>query len=190
MSLSIEIVIMIIAGITTFIFMVGSVLFLTLTRKGKNLVTKLVFRKKYVICNLLNPNTDFVDEWLVVPRPDFYTKVGKYHYNLNPNYSKRKDKGRLIFDLDRNDAIPLYIERTNSNEEIIQQVIELETAIDNNVKEFLYKRKDNIILLIVGIGWLLTIIALIFAIYSIQSNNAQIESLKAIIESKLAYNGT
>lgn len=189
MSLSIEMIITIIVAITTFIFMVLSVLFLVFTRKGKNLVTKVISSKKYVVCNLLNPNTDFVEEWLVVPRPDFYTKVSKYHYNLNPEYAKRKVNGRLVFDLDKNDAIPLYSKRTNSNEEIIQQVIELETAIDNNVKEFLYKRKDSIVLLIVGIGWLITILVVIFAIYSIQSNNAQIDSLKAIVEAKLSSNG-
>lgn len=188
MSLSsLEIWILIIVIIFTFVGMVGTIVFLVFTRNGKNLVTKIIRNKKYVICNLTNPNTDFIEKWYIVPRPDFYTKVGKYHYNLKPEYATSRENGRLVFNLDKNDAIPLYPNRTGSNEEIIQQVIELETAIDNNVKEFLYKRKDSIVLIIVGVGWLLTLIALIYAIYTIQSTNG---TMKALMQSNDALKET
>lgn len=178
MSLSIEMIIMIIVVITTFIFMIGMVLFLVFTRKGKNTVTKIVYRKKYVICNLINPSTDFVDEWFVVPRPDFYTKVGKYHYNLNPTYATKKLNGRLVFDIDINDAIPLYQKRKNTEEEIIQQVIELETAIDNNVKEFLYRKQQNMALIIAFVALAIAIVVALYAIYTVQSNNATLDIIK------------
>lgn len=175
--------IIIVVMIIFFITMIGSVLFLLFTRRGKNIVTKILFSKKYVTCNLINPATDFVDKWYIVPKADFYTKVGKYFYNLNPQYASKKLEGRLVFDLDLNDAIPLYQTRTNSNEEIIQQVIELRTALENNVKEFLFKKQSNLILIAVAVGWLITIIVLVFAIYTIQSNNYILDGLKGTVES-------
>lgn len=176
--MNLETAILIIVVLTMIIAIIGAVLFLVFTRKGKNLVTKIVYTKRYVICHLSNPNTEFVDDWYVVPRPDFYTKVGKYLYNLNPDYATRKEKGRLHFDLDVNDAIPIYPKRTNSDEEIIQQVIEVQTAIDNNVKDFLYRKQQNIALIIAFVALAIAILIALYAVYTIQTNNAILDQLK------------
>jgi hypothetical protein len=169
----------IITMLIMFFMLAGIWLYLSFTRAGKNLVTKILFNKKYVICHLKNSSTDFIEIWRIVPEKDFITTVGKGKYNLNPAYALLNFNHRLHFMLSENDVIPQYIKRTNTNDEIVIQVKEVKTALENKAYELLYGKYKDIAMVIACIGLLIAICVSVYAIYTIQNISPMIEYLYA-----------
>jgi len=143
-------------------------MYLAFTRPGKNYVTKILQSKRYVVCHLHRAATDFDEVYLVVPKPDFYTTVGKFDYNLNPNYSILKWNARLHFYLNEADAIPRYLTRSDSNIEVLMQVQEIKTALHNKAYNFLYGKSPNIALIIACVGMAIAILVAVYSVYEYQ----------------------
>lgn len=148
--------------------MVLPLVFIAFTRQGKNLRVKYLENKKYVICHIKRASTDFEDIWNIVPEPDYLTTVGKFDYNLNPQYAMMKWKGRLHFHLDEADVIPRYLKRTDSKEEILFQVQEVKTALHNKAYAFLYGKSPNIALIVACVGLGIALLVAVYGIYEIQ----------------------
>lgn len=156
---------------------VGVVMFLAFTRVGKNLITRMFDGKKYVICHIKRASTDFEEIYNIVPKPDYYTTVGKYDYNLNPKYALMRWKGRLHFQLNEADAIPVYLNRTEDKAEVLQQVQEIKTALHNKAYNFLYGKAPNIALIIACVACAIAILVAIYGIYEIQKISPMITYL-------------
>ena len=159
---------------------IASMLFLTMSRTGKNILTSIAFRKKYVVCHMKNENTGFTEIWKVVPPTDKLTSVGKHHYNLKPEYSIIEWKGRLHFQLSEGDVIPRYLSRTNTKEEILIQVDETDTAINTRAYKIIYGKQKDIALIIGGIALLIALLTAIYAIYSIDKFGSAIQTMQMI----------
>ena len=151
--------------ITMFIFM--GIIYAVFSRQCKNLFHKIVHAKKFVVCHVKMTSTNFVEEWLVRPAPDYLTKVGKYQYDLNPKYHILEHKGRLHYLLHENDAIPKRV-TPYTNEEILFQVEEIKTALENRAAEWIYRKNNSIALIGMALAWFLTLVALIYLLYKIQ----------------------
>lgn len=169
----------IITGIIMFFLIVGMTLFLLFTRRGKNITAQIIFNKKYVVCHLTRPASDSEEIHRVVPKSDYMTTVGKYDYDLKPEYALFRWKGRLHYLLEENDAIPKYIKRTDSNQEILMQVQEIKTALHNRSYDFLYAKNKNIALIVACAGMFIAILVAIYAIYKIGQISPMIEWLYA-----------
>jgi len=163
---------------------------LVFTRQGKNLVVRLTANKKYVIVHLKRAHTDFEDIWNIVPSPDYYTTVGKYDYDLNPQYAVMKWKNRLHFQLNENDAIPQYLSRKDSRDEILVQVREIRTALHNRAYELLFGKSPNIAMIIALIACLISAIIAIYGIYEIQKIAPIIQWLYEHPPQELTQNAT
>lgn len=150
------------------IVVVGIVFFLAFTRAGKNLTKRLLDSKKYVICHLKRPSTDFDEVHYIIPSPDYLTVVGKFDYNLNPQYAMMKWKGRLHFHLNEGDSIPDYLHRKDSKEEILCQVQEIKTALHNKSYSFFYGKSTNVAMIIAIVACAISILVAIYGIYEIQ----------------------
>ncbi len=147
-------------------------------RQTKNLFVKLTKRKRFVVCHMHYANTQYEDEFIIVPESDFLTEVKKFSYDLNPKYAIGHWKKRLHFVLDENNTIPLHFTQDN-NEEIIFQAMEIQNALNNNVTEYLFTKRKEI--LILGL-FAVAIIAIIALIYSIVRMNEVIEKVNLIGE--------
>lgn len=143
------------------------VIYAVFSRQCKNLYHKYVHARRYVVCHLKMPGTQFTDEWDVVPEKNHFTTVGKYQYDLNPKYAILEYRGRLHFKLDENNAIPRHLDHDN-NEEILFQVQEIRTALENRAAEWIYRKNNSIALIGMAIAWFITLIALIYVIYKMQ----------------------
>lgn len=154
-------------------------IFLFLTRPGKNIVTSILFNKKYVVCHLYNKNTSFEEIWRVVPSPDFMTKVSKFDYCLKPEYAIMRWKGRLHFRLNEADVIPEYPQRKDTKEEVLIQVSEVKTALHNNAYKIIYGKKADIALILCAIALFISIIVALYAVYTIGNISPMIEYLYA-----------
>ena len=157
--------------------------FLMFTRQGKNIVITYIQNKKYVICHVKKASTGFIDEWKVVPKPDYITKVGSYDYDLNPRYAVLEWKKRLHFMINEGDVIPQYLSRTDSNEEILIQVQEVRTALHNTAYDFLYRKNQNLALLVAFAALFLVLIALVYAVYEIQKVDSLLSAASVVRES-------
>lgn len=146
---------------------VASIMFLFMTRPGKNIIAEIAFRKKYVICHLKNEHTGFEEIYKVIPPTDRITLVGKHHYNLNPNYATISWKNRLHFVLNDGDVIPRYLDRVNTNEEIIQQVDETDTAINTRAYKIIYGKQKDIALILCAVALMVALLTAVYAIYSV-----------------------
>jgi len=163
-----------------FAIIIASVgIFLTLTRQGKNFIKTILFNRKYVVCHLQNKNTGYEEVWKVVPPADCITNVGKHHYNLNPKYSILSWKKRLHFVLNEGDVIPEYLNRKGTNEEILIQVDETDTAINTRAYKIIYGKKMDIALIVCGVALFLSLIVAIYAIYTIGKISPLVEWLYA-----------
>lgn len=172
-------IVYIVLAIIAFFLIAGIGIFLFFTRIGRNLLTQIVFNKKYVICHVVNENTDFEEIWKVVPKKDSLTKVNKFDYDLNPRYALLRWKGRLHFRINDKDVIPQYVGRTDSNEEILIQVQEIRTALHNNAYDWLYAKKQNIALILCGVALFISLLVAVYAVYKIGQISPMIEWLYA-----------
>ena len=145
-------------------------------RQTKNFWTRVTKRKRFVVCHMRYANTQYEDEYVVVPESDFLTEVKKYSYDLNPKYAIGYWKKRLHFVLDENNTIPLHFTKDN-NEEILFQAMEIQTAMNNDVTEYLFTKRREI--LILGL-FVVAIIAVLGVIFSVIRMNELIEKTNMI----------
>lgn len=156
------------------------------TRRGKNILNSIARYDKYVVCHLKNKNTDFEEIWKVVPTIDFLTTVGKHNYNLNPKYSLLKWKGRLHYSLNESDVIPEYPTRTNLTEEILIQVDETDTAIQNRAYKIIYGKQKDIALILCAFALVLSLLTSIYVIYSIDNMTSTIQTVYNSVQPALS----
>ena len=148
--------------------------YIVFTRKTKNFFMKIIpaWRKRYVICHLTY-QAGLVDVFYVIPNKLGLTTVGKFDYLLNEKYIALTFKKRHHYVLDENDSIPkTYIAHTK--EEVIFQTSEIKNALENNVMEYLFSKKKE--LLIIGL-FIIATIATLAIIYNI----ININELKTIV---------
>jgi len=160
-------------GIIAFVVMLSYLFF---PRQTKNLYIRVTKKKQFVVCHMRYANTKYEDEIVVVPESDFITKVKAFSYDLNPKYSIGFWKKRLHFVLDENNMVPLHFEKDN-NEEIMFQAMEVQNALNNNVTEYLFTKRKEI--LIIGL-FIVAIVAVIALIYSIVRMNELLEKVNMI----------
>lgn len=160
-------------GIIAFVVMLSYTFF---PRQTKNLYVRVTKRKRFVVCHMRYANTKYEDEFAVVPESDFETQVRNFSYDLNPKYSIGFWKKRLHFVLDENNNIPLHFEK-DSKAEIIFQAKEIQNSLNNNVTEYLFTKKRDI--LILGL-FIVAIVATIALIYSIVRMNELLEKVQII----------
>ncbi len=160
-------------GIIAFIVMLSYTFF---PRQTKNFYVRITKSKRFVVCHMKYANTKYEDEFAVVPESDFLTKVKSFSYDLNPKYAIGYWKKRLHFVLDENNSIPLHFEKDNK-EEIMFQAMEIQNSLNNNVTEYLFTKKRDI--LIMGL-FIVAIVATIALIYSIVRMNELLEKIQII----------
>lgn len=160
---------------------VGLVVMLAYTffpRQTKNFFTRMTKRKRFVVCHMRYTNTTFEDEFVVVPESDYLTEVKKFSYDLNPKYAIGYWKKRLHFVLDENNTIPKHFIK-DDNEEVVFQAMEIQNALNNNVTEYLFTKRKEI--LIMGL-FIIAIAATIAIVYSIIRINELVEKVDLIGE--------
>lgn len=170
-------------GIVLFFVMMAYTFF---PRQTKNLFVKITKRKRFVVCHMRYANTQYEDEFIVVPESDFLTEVKKFSYDLNPKYAIGYWKKRLHFVLDESNTIPKHFEKDN-NDEIVFQAMEIQNALNNNVTEYLFTKRKEI--LILGL-FAIAIIATVALIYSVVRMNEVIEKVNMIGEMVSVQAGT
>ena len=149
--------------------------YIVFPRKTKNFFMNLLpaWKKRYVICHLTY-QAGLVDVFFVIPNKLGLTNVGKFDYLLNEKYAALVFNKRVHYVLNENDSIPkTFIEHTK--EEVIFQTAEIKNALENNVMEYLFSKKKE--LLIIG----LFIIAII-ATLAIAYNIVNVNELKTLVQ--------
>jgi hypothetical protein len=79
-----------------------------------------------------------------------------------------KWKSRLHFYLNEADAIPRYLTRSDSNQEVLMQVQEIKTALHNKAYNFLYGKSPNIALIVACVGMAIAILLAVYGVYEYQ----------------------
>lgn len=145
-------------------------------RQTKNMWIRVTKRKRYVVCHLRYSNTEFEDSFNVVPEPDGLTEVKKYSYNLNPKYAIMVWKNRLHYVLHEKNCIPFHF-AVDDKAEILFQAMEIQTALNNDVTEYLFTKRKEI--LILGL-FVVAIVAVLGVIFSVIRMNELIEKTNLI----------
>jgi hypothetical protein len=155
------------------LFMFLPILFLVIAfvlfkRKTMNLLMKFIpaWKKRYVVCHM-NYQAGMKDIYNVIPNQSGLTQVGKYSYDLAEKYVALTYMKRNHYVLDEENAIPKNYEKYDKNE-IIFQAAEIQTALDNNVMEYLFSKKKE--LLIIGL-FIIATISMLALIYNIIALN-------------------
>ena len=155
------------------LFMFLPILFLVIAfvlfkRKTMNLLMKFIpaWNKRYVICHMTY-KAGLKEVYNVIPNPSGLTQVGKYSYLLSDKYIALTFMKRNHFVLNESDSIPKSFEKYNK-QAIIFQSAEIQTALDNNVMEYLFSKKKE--LLIIGL-FVIATISMLALIYNIIALN-------------------
>jgi hypothetical protein len=174
--------------ITVFILLIiGSIIglcFVFFTRQTKNFFISILgkYKKRYVVCHMIYQN-GMEDVYNVVPNPEGLTQVGKLSYMLIDKYVTLYHKKRAHFVLDENDTIPRHFER-QTNESIIFQASEIQTALNNEVMAFLFSKKKDVMMIIVCFLVILSIAVMAYTIYEINSLMSMAAQYSSIVQVK------
>lgn len=161
-------------------------------------------RKQYVVVYQKAAHTDYYFKWLIVPHPDFITKVGKARQDLHDDLAIFKYKGRNYFWTNEADTMPYKLDeatgkmpkelivlalkagqfsfnlKERTDDEIIIVSDRTNAAFENNVADALYRKTKNLLL----IGFIvLLIISLAVILYDI-SVIREIQPLVQVIYEK------
>lgn len=141
--------------------------FVLFKRKTMNILMTLIpaWNKRYVICHVTF-QAGLKEVHKVIPNQAGLTRVGKFSYLLTPEYIALTFNKRHHYVLDEANSIPKSFEAFDK-EAIIFQASEIQTALDNNVMEYLFSKKKE--LLIIGLFVIATIsmLALIYNVIAI-----------------------
>ena len=159
-----------------FLLVVAFVLF---KRKTMNLLMKFIpaWNKRYVICHLTY-KAGLKDVFNVIPNPAGLTQVGAYSYLLSDKYVAITFMKRNHFVLDEANSIPKSFDEYDK-QAVIFQSAEIQTALDNNVMEYLFSKKKE--LLIIGL-FIIATISMLALIYNIIALNELKTIMKAHLE--------
>lgn len=170
--------------------------YLLFTRNVNNAIIMLLKKKQYVICYLKRSSTRYCDKYYVVPHADKVTDVGgKGSYTLDDKFSCTQQYGRLVFMLIEGDSIPYQFKddaemnaflgimpykvliefKQRSNDDILFQAKAVHNSLNNRVAEYLFSKKKDMYYIVLGIIAVVAIVALLYAAYVIQQNNALLE---------------
>ena len=157
--------------------MIGIIAYIFVPRQTKNLAMKYVgaWKKRYVICHLYYQG-GLVDQYLVVPNPQGLTQVGKYSYDLQAKYAILTWKNRLHFRLAENNVIPESTVKY-TDEDIVFQAAEIQTALNNTVMEYLFSKKKDILIIGLFLIAIISIIAIIYNVYELTSIQETLKSM-------------
>jgi len=120
------------------------------------------------------------DVYNVVPNPEGLTQVGKFSYQLIDKYVTLYHKKRAHFVLNENDTVPRHFER-QTNESIIFQASEIQTALDNEVMAFLFSKKKDIMMLVLMALSVLSIAVMVYTIYEIDKLMSMASSIASTV---------
>ncbi len=152
-----------------FPILVGVGIYVLFPRKTKNILCKLIpaWNKRYVVCHM-NYQAGLSDIYNVIPNPQGLTQVGKYSYDLTDKYVCLYFLKRAHFVLDENNSIPRAYSKP-TNEDIIFQAAEIQTALNNNVMEYLFSKKKEVLIIGFFILATINILAIVYNIYAINA---------------------
>lgn len=155
------------------------VAFVLFKRKTMNLLMTFIpaWNKRYVVCHVIY-QAGLKDVFNVIPNQSGLTLVGKYSYLLEEKYIALIYKKRAHYVLDEADSIPKTF-NAHDKDAIIFQAAEIQTALDNNVMEYLFSKKKE--LLIIGL-FIIATISMLALIYNIIALN----ELKTIMKAHVA----
>jgi hypothetical protein len=156
--------------------------FVVFKRKTMNLLMSFIpaWNKRYVVCHVCY-KAGLSDIYKVVPNLKGMTQVGNFSYLLIDKYITLTYKKRNHFVLNEADSIPKSFEQYDK-QAIIFQAAEIQTALDNNVMEYLFSKKKE--LLIIGL-FIIATISMLALIYNIIALNELKTIMKAHIEAAL-----
>ena len=148
--------------------------FVLFKRKTMNFLRMIIpkWNKRYVICHL-RFQAGLEEIHNVIPNQQGLTKVGEYAYLLSEKYIILTHNKRVHYILNEADAIPAICAATKK-EDIIFQAAEIQTALDNNVMEYLFSQKKDLLI------WGLFILIFI-AIAAIGYNIVTLGELKTML---------
>ena len=167
-------------GIIAFVVMLSYTFF---PRQTKNFYVRVTKRKRYVVCHMKYANTKYEDTFNVVPESDFITKVRNFSYDLNPKYAVLFWKKRLHFVLDENNSIPLHF-TVDNKEEIMFQAMEIQNALNNNVTEYLFTKRKEILIMGLFLVAIASTLAVIYSIIRINELTDKINIIGNMLNSK------
>jgi hypothetical protein len=124
------------------------------------------WNKRYVVCHVCY-KAGLSDIYKVIPNLKGLTQVGNFSYLLTDKYITLTYKKRNHFVLNESDSIPKSFEQYNK-QAIIFQSAEIQTALDNNVMEYLFSKKKE--LLIIGL-FVIATISMLALIYNVIALN-------------------
>ena len=144
-----------------------SLSYILFTRQMTNLAMRVLpkLKKRYVVCHL-RYQAGLEDIYNVIPNPQGLTKVGSYSYELGDKYVALSFNKRKHYVLQENDTIPKTFEG-QTDESIIFQAAEIQTALNNTVMEYLFSKKKDILILGLFIIAVAAILCIIYNIYEI-----------------------
>lgn len=176
--MSIYIIFLSVLFVIAVIFGIGYTLF---NRTTKNFLVKILKQKRYVVCHLRYANTQHIDIFNVVPESDFLTKVKSFSYLLDPKYAVLTWKKRLHFVLDENNSIPVHFEK-DKDEDILFQAMEIQTSLDNNVTEYLFTKRKEILIIGLFIVAVVSILASMYCIIQLGSIVDKVNTIGSMVE--------
>lgn len=164
------------------LFIAGSITlsYIFFTRQTTNFFMKILpkLKKRYVVCHL-RYQAGLEDVYNVVPNPQGLTRVGTYSYDLADKYIALFYKKRAHFILQECDAIPKNFEQITNNS-IIFQAAEIQTALNNTVMEYLFSKKKELLILGLFIVAIAAILCIIYNIYQISQIKEMIIALPLV----------
>jgi len=151
-------------------------------RKTNNILMKYIpaWQKRYVVCHVKYVS-GITEAWKVVPSKDGLTKVGKYSFDLAERYMMMRYEGRPHYILDERDSIPLTL-KDRTNEDIIFQSAEIQTALTNTVMDYLFSGKKDILIYGLFIVAILAILGIMYAAYEISTMKEVIAQTNSIVQ--------
>lgn len=157
-------------------------LYVLFPRQTKNTITKIIPSKnrRYVVCHM-RYESGMEAVFHVIPNPEGLTKVENYSYNLKDTYIALRVNRRAHYVLDENNAVPRTFEK-QTNETLIYQAAEIQTALDNSVMDYLFSKKKDILLMGLFILAIICSLFIAYTAYELRSIQDYITASKAVAE--------
>lgn len=155
---------------------IGVIAYGLFPRITKNVLCKFIpaWNKRYVVCHMTY-QAGMRNVFHIIPNHSGLTQVGKYSYNLSEKYAVLVHAKRFHFILDENDVIPRNFE-PQTKDTITYQAAEIQTALDNNVMEYLFSKKKELLIFGLFILGIISVLAIVYNIYELNAIKAVLES--------------
>lgn len=156
--------------------------FVVFKRKTNNLLMRIIpaWNKRYVVCHVMY-QAGMKEVYNVIPNQSGLTQVGKYSYLLTEKYITLTFMKRNHFVLNEADSIPKSFEAYDKKS-VIFQAAEIQTALDNNVMEYLFSKKKEILIIGLFIIATISMLALIYNIIALNELKTLISSQTTVVQ--------